>query len=62
MSICDKNIVKTLFSEELILENIKKDYGLHNINNVNPGVEMCAEVFNGPTFNSNFTKLVTGNA
>ena len=60
MSICDKNIVKTLFSEELILENIKKDYGLHNINNVNPGVEMCAEVFNGPTFNSNFTKLVTG--
>lgn len=60
MSICDKNIVKTQVNDELILENIKKDYGLFNINNINPNVEMCAEVFNGPTFNSNFTKLVTG--
>jgi len=60
MSICDKNIIKTPFSEELILENIKKDYGLFNTNNINPGVEMCVEVFNGPTFNSNFIKLTTG--
>lgn len=60
MSICDKNIIKTEFSEELILENIKKDYGLLNINNINSGVEMCVEVFNGPTFNSNLTKLITG--
>lgn len=60
MSICDKNIVKTEVNDDLILENIKKDYGLFNVNNINPNVEMCVEVFNGPTFNSNFTKLVTG--
>jgi hypothetical protein len=60
MSICDKNIIKKEFNDELILSKIKKDYGLDNINNISSNVEICTEIFNGPTFNSNFTKLVTG--
>jgi hypothetical protein len=60
MSICDNNISGQPFSEEVILEQIKRDYGLSEINNVNGGVIGCVEIFNGPLFTSNFTKLVTG--
>jgi len=60
MSICNSNINKTIFNESVILEDIKRDYGLTNINNINHGVEICTEIFNWPTFTSNFTKLVTG--
>jgi hypothetical protein len=59
MSICN-NVIQTPSTEELILESIKRDYGLANINNVNPGVDMCAEIFLGPTFTSNFTTLTSG--
>jgi len=58
MSICD--IIKNPFNESVLLAEIKRDYGLSNINNVNPGVDICAEVFNGPTFTSNFTELISG--
>lgn len=60
MAICDQNIVPIVFSEEIATENIKKKYGLFPINDVKPVVEVCTEIFNGPTYNTNLTKLETG--
>jgi hypothetical protein len=60
MSICEKDIVKLPFTEEVILEDIKKDFGLLNISNVNTTLNVCQEIFNGPTYTTNLTKLQTG--
>ena len=60
MSICNENINGQPFSEDVILEQINRDYGLTKIYNINSGIIGCAEIFNGPIFTSNLTKLVTG--
>ena len=60
MAICDKNINPIVFSDEIATENIKKKYGLFPINNIETSVEVCTEIFEGPTYYTNFTKLETG--
>ena len=46
--------------DELVVQEIKKDYGLFPINNINSGVNICTEIFNGPLYTSNLTKIMTG--
>ena len=60
MAICDKDIKPIVFSEELVNQNIQKKYGLDPINKVEAVVDICPEIFQGPTYYTNFTKLVTG--
>lgn len=60
MSICEKNITTNPYNDSFVLDNLQKNYGLKNIFNVQSNVLVCAEVFNGPTFNSNFTSLISG--
>lgn len=60
MSICSENIVPVVFSEEIATLNIKKKYGLYPINDINPEVNICPEIFQGPIYYTNFTKLQTG--
>lgn len=60
MSVCQKNINKLPFTEEVILDEIKKDLGLLNINNVKTSVSVCPEIFKGPSYTTNLTKLETG--
>lgn len=60
MSICEKNIIPSTFSEEIVNENIKKDYGLFPINNIKTNFNICTEFFEGPTYYTNLTKLNTG--
>ena len=60
MSLCNQNIIPLIPSEELIIQEIKKDYGLFPINNVNSNVNICTEIFSGPIYTSNLTKIMTG--
>jgi hypothetical protein len=60
MSICNDKIIKKPYGESFILETLKRDYGLSNINNVNGGLDVCTEIFNGPTYTTNLNKIVTG--
>ena len=60
MAICSENIVPTVFSEEIATLNIKKKYGLFPINDIVGEVNVCPEIFEGPIYNINFTKLETG--
>lgn len=60
MALCDKNIKPIMFSEEIATENVKKKYGLFPINDINPKVEICSEIFEGPIYYTNLTKLETG--
>jgi hypothetical protein len=60
MSICNENIKPIVFSEEIATENIKKKYGLFPINDINPTVNICSEIFEGPEYYTNLTKLNTG--
>ena len=60
MAICDRNIVPIVFSEEIATENIKKKYGLFPINDIKPTVDICPEIFQGPIYYTNLTKLQTG--
>jgi hypothetical protein len=60
MSICNENIKPIVFSEEIATENIKKKYGLFPINDIKPTVNICSEIFEGPEYYTNLTKLNTG--
>lgn len=60
MSICEKDIIKLPYTEQVILDDIKKDFGLLNINNVKTTLNVCTEIFNGPSYTTNLTKLQTG--
>jgi hypothetical protein len=60
MSLCNQNIIPLVPSEELIIQEIKKDYGLYPINNISNDVNICTEIINAPTYTSNLTKLMTG--
>ena len=60
MSLCNTNIVPIDFSEEVILERIRRDYGLYSINNVQSNFDICLEIFNSPLYTSNLTKIMTG--
>jgi hypothetical protein len=60
MSICEKNIIPSTFSEEIVIENIKKEYGLFPINNIKTNFNICTELFEGPRYYTNLTKLNTG--
>lgn len=60
MSICNQNIVPISFSDEIATENIKKKYGLFPINDIKPVVEVCSEIFKGPIYTTNLTKIMTG--
>ncbi len=60
MATCNENIVPIVFSDEIATENIKKKYGLFPINDINPVVEICPEIFRGPTYYTNLTKIITG--
>ena len=60
MATCNENIEPIVFSDEIATENIKKKYGLSPINNINPVVEICPEIFRGPTYYTNLTKIITG--
>jgi len=60
MSICNKDIVPIVFSDEIATENIKKKYGLFPINDIKPVVDVCTEIFEGPVYYTNLNKLMTG--
>ena len=60
MSICNQNIVPISFSDEVATENIKKKYGLFPINDIKPVVVVCSEIFEGPIYTTNLTKIMTG--
>ncbi len=60
MAICNENIKPTVFSEEIATENIKKKYGLFPINDIKATVNICSEIFEGPEYYTNLTKLNTG--
>jgi hypothetical protein len=60
MSICNEEIIKKPYNESFILETLRRDYGLSNINNVIGGFDVCAEIFNGPTYTTNLNKVITG--
>lgn len=60
MSICNQNIVPISFSDEVATENIKKKYGLFPINDIKPVVKVCPEIFEGPIYTTNLTKIMTG--
>lgn len=60
MSVCQNNISKLPFTEEVILTDIKKEFGLSNINDVKTNMMVCPEIFNGPSYTTNLTKLETG--
>lgn len=60
MSLCNTNIKPIGFSEEVVLERLRRDYGLYSINNVQSNLNICTEIFNAPTYTSNLTKIMTG--
>jgi len=60
MSLCKQNTIPSIPLDELVVQEIKKDYGLFPINNINSGVNICTEIFNGPLYTSNLTKIMTG--
>ena len=59
MSLCKQNTIPSIPLDELVVQEIKKDYGLFPINNINSGVNICTEIFNGPLYTSNLTKIMT---
>ena len=60
MSLCNTNIKPVGFSEEVVLERLRRDYGLYSINNVQSNLDICTEIFNAPTYTSNLTKIMSG--
>ena len=60
MNICGNNIIKQPYNESIIRDIIRKNYGLYNINNINTNLNVCTEIFNGPTYTHNLTELMTG--
>ena len=61
MALCSENIViPRTFSEEVATDNLKREYGLSPIFDVKSEVNICSEIFQGPKYTSNFTKLTTG--
>ena len=59
MSIC-RETNKREFSDDILLTELRRDYGLEPVNNVNAGLVICSEVFNEPTYITNLTKIKPG--
>jgi hypothetical protein len=60
MSLCERNIGKRPYTNQVPILELRKDYGLNNINNVNSEVFVCEEIFTAPTIVTNLTKIQTG--
>jgi hypothetical protein len=60
MAICNNYIIEKPYNESFILETLRRNYGLSNINNVIGGLDVCAEIFNGSIYTTNLNKIITG--
>lgn len=60
MSLCNKEISKRPYNSSVPLMELNKDYGLNIIYNVNGNINICEDIFVGPTLDTNLTTIETG--
>lgn len=60
MNLCSKEISKRPYDSSVPLMELNKGYGLNIIYNVNSNVNICEDIFVGPTLDTNLTTIETG--